>query len=148
MPTEQSGLVFSGRNFSAEELRLIKEEQAPFGMAKVDGSSSEAFDWAPWYMPGLESAPHLRLGNYWMDKYEVTNGQFKAFVEQGGYGKREYWKHPFIEKGRALTWDEAMARFHDTTGRSGPPKLRWANTSFLSAISTAAVQCGLGPIMA
>ena len=51
---------------------------------------------------------------------EVTNRQFKEFVEHGGYQKREYWKHLFVEKGRTLSWEETMARFRDTTGRPGP----------------------------
>ncbi len=28
---------------------------------------------------------------YWIDRYEVTNKSFKAFVDDGGYTKREYW---------------------------------------------------------
>lgn len=28
---------------------------------------------------------------YWIDKYEVTNRAFQAFVESGGYASREYW---------------------------------------------------------
>lgn len=57
---------------------------------------------------------------FWLDKYEVTNRQFKEFVDQGGYQKREYWKQPFIKAGQTLTWEEAMAEFRDATGRPGP----------------------------
>ncbi len=28
---------------------------------------------------------------YWIDKYEVTNKAFKAFVDEGGYTKQEFW---------------------------------------------------------
>lgn len=28
---------------------------------------------------------------YWIDKYEVTNAAFKAFVEDGGYQNQNYW---------------------------------------------------------
>ncbi|HEX2622413.1 MAG TPA: formylglycine-generating enzyme family protein, partial [Phototrophicaceae bacterium] len=28
---------------------------------------------------------------YWIDKYEVTNGAFQAFVDDGGYTTPEYW---------------------------------------------------------
>jgi iron(II)-dependent oxidoreductase len=34
---------------------------------------------------------------YWIDKYEVTNAAFQAFVEDGGYTTSEYWS----EEGRA-----------------------------------------------
>jgi len=57
---------------------------------------------------------------YWIDKCEVTNEQFKEFVDHGGYAKQEYWKHKFIKDGRELSWEEAMSRFPDKSGRPGP----------------------------
>jgi dienelactone hydrolase len=62
----------------------------------------------------------VTLDEYWLDRYEVTNRQFKEFVDRGGYANRALWKIPFQEDGRVLTWDEAMKRFRDTTGRPGP----------------------------
>jgi formylglycine-generating enzyme required for sulfatase activity/predicted Ser/Thr protein kinase/dienelactone hydrolase len=62
----------------------------------------------------------IRLEAYRLDKYEVTNREYKAFVDKGGYQKREFWKHPFIDGERTLSWEEAMARFRDATGRPGP----------------------------
>ncbi len=64
--------------------------------------------------------PRVKLEDYWLDKYEVTNEQFQEFVDQGGYEKREYWKHPFAKDDEVLSWEEAMAEFLDTTGRPGP----------------------------
>ena len=66
------------------------------------------------------SAKPVELPDYLMDKYEVTNREFKKFVDSGGYRKREYWKEPFVKVGRSLTWDEAMKEFRDRTGRPGP----------------------------
>ena len=60
------------------------------------------------------------LPNCWMDRYEVTNKQFKQFVDADGYRKTEYWKQPFVESGRGLSWKEAMSKFRDKTGRLGP----------------------------
>jgi dienelactone hydrolase len=57
---------------------------------------------------------------YCIDRFEVTNRQFKQFVDAGGYRKREYWQQPFVENGRRLTWEEAMKRFVDSSGRPGP----------------------------
>ena len=70
----------------------------------------------------LRTRPGLigRLDDYWIDRFEVTNRQFKAFVDQGGYRHQEYWREPFLEAGRALPFDEAIARFHDATGKPGP----------------------------
>jgi formylglycine-generating enzyme required for sulfatase activity/dienelactone hydrolase len=72
------------------------------------------------YIPGYEGMPELELKDYWIDQYEVTNRQFKVFVDQGGYQKRQYWKVPFRDGHKQLSWDEATARFHDSTGRPGP----------------------------
>ena len=67
-------------------------------------------------LPG--SLPDLR--DFWIDRFEVTNRQFKTFVDAGGYRREELWKHPFVENGRTLPWAEAMTRFRDKTGRPGP----------------------------
>jgi eukaryotic-like serine/threonine-protein kinase len=72
------------------------------------------------YFPGYEGMPELALNDYWIDQYEVTNRQFKVFVDQGGYQKREYWKVDFQRDGKHLSWAEAMALFRDAAGRPGP----------------------------
>jgi len=72
------------------------------------------------FIPGYEGMPELALKDYWIDQYEVTNRQFKAFVDQGGYQKREYWKIDFQRDGKHLSWEEAMALFRDGAGRPGP----------------------------
>src|SRR5262249_37587616 len=69
---------------------------------------------------GFEDLPAVPLGDYWIDKYEVTNKQFKEFLDHGGYSKPEYWVHKFRMDGRTLSWAEAIALFRDTTGRHGP----------------------------
>jgi predicted esterase len=71
-------------------------------------------------IPGFENVGRIQLHDYWMDRYEVSNEQFKRFVDDGGYQKREYWKHPFLREGGALSWEAAMAEFRDATGRPGP----------------------------
>src|SRR5262249_49486726 len=60
------------------------------------------------------------LEDFLIDKYEVTNGRYKAFVDAGGYQRREFWRHPFVKDGRTLSWEEAIALFKDRTGRPGP----------------------------
>jgi dienelactone hydrolase len=60
------------------------------------------------------------IGDFFIDKYEVTNKQFKEFVNKGGYQKKEYWKHEFVKDGKEMTWEEAAGEFVDTTGRPGP----------------------------
>ena len=62
----------------------------------------------------------VQIEDYLIDKYEVTNSEYKRFVDSGGYRNRQYWKQPFIKDGRTLSWNEAIALFIDMTGRPGP----------------------------
>jgi dienelactone hydrolase/tRNA A-37 threonylcarbamoyl transferase component Bud32 len=61
-----------------------------------------------------------QLDDFFIDRYEVTNRQYKEFVDQGGYRERKYWKHSFISDGKVLSWEDAMGKFLDQTGRPGP----------------------------
>jgi hypothetical protein len=70
-------------------------------------------------LAGFEDLPAILLGDYWIDRYEVTNKQFKEFVDHGGYAKQEHWKQEFRKDGAKLSWAEAMALFRDRTGRPG-----------------------------
>ena len=69
----------------------------------------------------------LRLGDFLIDKYEVTNRRYKAFVDAGGYQRREFWRHPFVRNGHTLTWEQAVALFRDRTGRPGPSSWELSN---------------------
>ena len=64
------------------------------------------------------------LGDFLMDRCEVTNSQYREFVRAGGYSDRAYWKEPFIDRGRRISWDDARRRFVDATGRPGPATWR------------------------
>ncbi len=64
--------------------------------------------------------PPAQTPGAWLDKYEVSNRQFKEFVDAGGYRKQQYWKQPFVKGGKSLTWEQAMAEFRDATGQPGP----------------------------
>jgi formylglycine-generating enzyme required for sulfatase activity/dienelactone hydrolase len=71
-------------------------------------------------LPGLDQLERVKLGDFLIDRYEVTNREYKAFVSAGGYTKQEYWAEPFVNAGRAIPWEEAMTSFKDKTGREGP----------------------------
>src|SRR3984893_10025875 len=87
----------------------------PSGMVRV----SPAKYFKTLFIPGYEGMPELVLKDYWIDQYEVTSRQFKRFVDQGGYQKRDYWKIDFQRDGKRLSWEEAMALFRDAAGRPG-----------------------------
>jgi eukaryotic-like serine/threonine-protein kinase len=68
----------------------------------------------------LFSLNPVHLDDYWMDKYEVSNRQYKEFVGSGGYQNPQFWHDEFIKGGRVLAWEQAMEQFRDATGRPGP----------------------------
>ena len=55
-----------------------------------------------------------------IDQHEVTNREFKAFVDAGGYRDRRFWKLPFVKDDRPVDWDAAVKAFVDRTGQPGP----------------------------
>jgi eukaryotic-like serine/threonine-protein kinase len=63
---------------------------------------------------------HYPMDAYLIDKYEVTNRQYKEFVDHGGYENRGYWKERFVDGERELPWEEATRLLRDVTGRPGP----------------------------
>jgi serine/threonine protein kinase len=69
----------------------------------------------------------LALGPFYLDRHEVTNRQFKQFVDRGGYQKKEFWEHSFVKDGKPLTWQEAIDGFRDATGRPGPATWEWGS---------------------
>jgi dienelactone hydrolase len=69
---------------------------------------------------GLDHLPPVRLADYLIDRHEVTNAEYKAFVAAGGYQDVRYWTEQFERGGRALSFEDAASAFVDRTGRPGP----------------------------
>ena len=69
---------------------------------------------------GLTHLNSQRVGDFLMDRYEVTNKEYKRFIDSDGYNDQRYWKDQFVENGKIISRKEAMARFVDRTGRPGP----------------------------
>lgn len=59
------------------------------------------------------------MRDFFIGQYEVTNADYKAFVDAGGYQRQRFWG-PIIIAGQTIPWAQAMARFVDRTGRPGP----------------------------
>ena len=62
---------------------LDRKGSLPSGMTRVEGAASPVGDLPP----------------FLIDIHEVTNSQFKAFADAGGYSRREFWKSP-LRQGR------------------------------------------------
>ncbi|MBM3854832.1 MAG: hypothetical protein FJ399_17050, partial [Verrucomicrobia bacterium] len=100
---------------------LDRVGEVPSGMVRVPGRSVE---------PGSADATLLwsdargnrtrPISDFFLDRHEVTNRQFKAFVDRGGYDNPAWWKQSFVKDGKELSRIEAMALLRDSTGRPGP----------------------------
>jgi serine/threonine protein kinase len=93
---------------------LPKADDVPEGMEAVAGGKSVL------QLAGLDHLAPEPMVSFHMDRHPVTNREFKAFVDAGGYANEALWTEPFVENGRALSWEEAMGRFTDALGHPGP----------------------------
>ncbi len=99
-------------------LALARPGEVPQGMVRIDPPAENvrffldpvAFDFRP-------DGP---IDSFFVDAREVTNREYKRFVDDNGYERREFWKEPVERDGKFLSWDEAMALFRDAAGRPGP----------------------------
>lgn len=92
-----------------------------FRLAKRDASRQGMVYVASWEgpvaAPGISTANFIAVPGFHIDTYEVTNAQFKEFVDAGGYSDPRYWS------GFELGDDgenDAGALFTDQTGQPGP----------------------------
>ena len=94
---------------------LPRAGTSPPGMVPVAASG----DPVTFLVQGVQLPP-MKFGDYWIGRHEVTNREFKAFLDAGGYSTETFWKHGLSRDGKAADWKTAVARFVDATGRPGP----------------------------
>jgi eukaryotic-like serine/threonine-protein kinase len=62
----------------------------------------------------------VELTDYSIDQTEVTNREFKDFIDQGGYQDPQLWTHLKQQRPELLGREGVSAVFRDRTGRPGP----------------------------
>lgn len=110
-------IEFAGfiRNGSViKKLKLDAEESVDKNMVRIPAKITDM------YIVGLEPQGGKDVSEFLIDRYEVTNKEFKAFTEAGGYTNKTFWKYPFYVNGKEISFEEATKLFIDRTGRSGP----------------------------
>ena len=108
----------SAKRIGTLRFALDKAGSVPKGMVRVRGGRVSAG------VTGLDHLPPVELPDYLIDRSEVTNRDFKSFVDGGGYRRRELW-----EAGPSgQPWEGAIAPFVDRTGRPGPST--WESGSY------------------
>lgn len=90
-----------------ELYRLDRETDLPFDLVRVPG----------WTLP--VAGQGVKVRDFFLGRHEVTNAQFKRFVDEGGYERRELWD-PITVGGATVPWTDAMKMFVDRAGRPGP----------------------------
>jgi predicted esterase len=86
------------------DVKLWPDAELPGDMVHIPGGKTIA---------PYGTLPPAEVPAFFIDRHEVTNAQYKEFVDAGGYQRRQYWD------GLGLK-DEDVARFVDGTGRPGP----------------------------
>ena len=71
-------------------------------------------------IPGLDHIEAVDIGNYHIDKFEVTNIDYMKFINDGGYQNPNYWVDKFTFKGKIVNRDSAMKMMVDKSGMPGP----------------------------
>src|SRR5262249_9900007 len=83
------------------------------------------------YIYNNEAPEHVvKVNDFKISKCEVTNGEYKRFVDEGGYQRKEFWKE-LIEiqdlNTNLVGWDR-ISLFVDRTDKPGPST--WQNGTY------------------
>ena len=110
-----------------QEIGLVATNELPSDMVDVPAMDLPV-SLTGWSRSVIGQDLQTRTPRFAVQKYEVTNAEFKEFVDAGGYRNRLYWQGlSFADHGDAITVDDALALFVDKTGRPGPSTWQLSN---------------------
>jgi hypothetical protein len=81
----------------------------------------------PLTYPGIDHLPAIDIGPYSMSKYEVTNKEYKEFIDNGGYINSDYWDFPYKLENEELTFETTIKTFVDNFDQQGPAGWSYGN---------------------
>lgn len=109
-----------------QTVTLIPQGDIPLGMERVFSGVAMRLHGMS-FGQDLDKGMGLPCDEFYMDKLEVTNAEFKSFVAAGGYIEPEYWTEPIIVDGIESSFEDSRSLFTDATGRPGPAFWRGGN---------------------
>ena len=93
------------------------QEESPVGMRRVPQTGPRTFVTA------------FPITPFYVDQYEVSNSEYKEFVDAGGYEDLEFWESQVVSgSGNLSPLLEVVGSFVDKTGMPGPG--HWENGTF------------------
>ncbi len=117
-----------GNQFPIEEVTLFPPGKIPLDMVEVPASNLPLFV-TGWSRKLVGSDLVVPTPQFAVSRFEVTNAEYKEFVDKDGYRNPAYWDGlQFVDGNLQLSFEDAMSRFVDTTGRHGPAG--WALGNF------------------
>ena len=67
-----------------------------------------------------KSHENLLIKPFYMDRYEVSNKEFKEFVDANGYYKEEYWPTKLMHNGTEISFNDVKTSFVDKSNFPSP----------------------------
>ena len=134
--TEMDGLVESQEGMREETLQLekrrveLQKKLNPLEMVLIPAGKVNMGTNPPG--PDDENPPHLvSVGAFYIDKYEVTNMQYKEFIEATSHRIPTHWRnasfpeatmhnHPVVN----VSWNDAVA-YAEWVGKRLPTEAEW-----------------------
>lgn len=102
--------------------KLLENGRLPERMVYVPEGEYNLVNWS------RPTETKVQLDGFFIDKYEVTNAEYKEFITAGGYVKVEYWPVSVNKNGKVIPMSEAISDFKDKTGLPGPRG--WTNQNY------------------
>jgi formylglycine-generating enzyme required for sulfatase activity/dienelactone hydrolase len=102
---------------------LDPQGSLPQGMVAVEGGPYNSVP-----LVGFAQGVPRSIPRFFIDQTEVTNRDYKEFLDAGGYRRPELWRENFVRDGRVVPFEEAMETLRDSTDQPGPAQ--WIVSDF------------------